>query len=253
MNKVPGIDGVPNDILKEVIGVYPEILLEAFNSCLREGRFFVDWKKQRLVLLRKGNKPLEDASSYRPICLLDTMGELLEIMILQRLQGHVVGDNGLSEKQFGFRKGRSTVDAIQAVVDIATKARRGTGKRKGFCALISIDIRNAFNIARWNICIEAMVRKRVPDYLLRMIDEYLSDRWVIYEGDKWSLKEEMTCGATQGSRVGPLVWNVMYNDFLRMDLPAGTSIIGFADDALVVCAADDVRILELSSIRSSPT
>ena len=30
-----------------------------------------------------------------------------------------------------------------------------------------------------------------------------------------------------------------------MDLPAGTSIIGFADDALVVCAADDVGILEL--------
>ena len=37
----------------------------------------------------------------------------------------------------------------------------------------------------------------------------------------------------------------MYDDFLRMDLPAGTSIIGFADDALVVCATDDIRILEL--------
>ena len=42
VNKVTGIYGVPNDILKEVIGVYPEILLEAFNSCLREGRFFAD-------------------------------------------------------------------------------------------------------------------------------------------------------------------------------------------------------------------
>ena len=90
-----------------------------------------------------------------------------------------------------------------------------------------------------------MVRKKVQDYLLRMIDDYLSNRWVIYEGDKWSLKEEMTCGAPQRSRVGPLVWNVMYDDFLRMDLPAGTSIIDFADDALVVCASDNVGILEL--------
>ena len=168
--------------------VYPEILLEAFNSCLREGRFFVDWKKQRFVLLRKGNKPLRDASSYRPIRLLDTMGKLLEEMIIQRLQGHMVGENDLLENQFGFRKGRSTVDAIKAVVDITTKSRIGTGKRKGFCALISIDIRNAFNTARWNICIKAMVRKKVPDYLLRMIDDYLSDRFVIYEGDKWFLK-----------------------------------------------------------------
>ena len=197
------IDEVPSEILKEEIEAYPEILLEAFNSCFREGRFFVDWEKQRLVLLRKGNKLLEDASSYRPICLLDTIGKLLEEMTLQRLQGHMVGENGLSKNQFGFRKGRSTVDAIQAVVDIATKARRGTGKRKGFYALISIDIRNAFNTARWNICIEAVVRKKVPDYLLQMIDDYLSDRWVIYEGDKWFLKEEMTCRApprvTRGS------------------------------------------------------
>ena len=242
----PGIDGLPNEILKEVIEVYPEILLEVFNSCLREGRFFADWKKQRLVLLRKGKKPLGNASSYRPICLLDTMGKLLEEMILQRLQGHMIRENGLSENQFSFRKGRSTVDAIQAVVDIATKARRGTGKRKGFCELISFVIRNAFNTARRKICIEAMVRKEVRDYLLRMIDDYLSDRWLIYECDKWSLKEEMTCGAPQGSRVGPLVWKIMYDEFLRMDLPAGTSIIGFTDDALVVCATDDVKILELS-------
>ena len=135
-------------MLKEVIRAYPEILLEVFNSCLREGRFFAEWKKQRLVLLRKGNKPLGDCSSYRPICLLDTMGKLLEEMILQILRGHMVRENGLSESQFGFRKGRSTVDEIQAVVDIATKARRGTGKRKGFCALISIDIRNALNTAK---------------------------------------------------------------------------------------------------------
>ena len=81
------------------------------------------------------------------------------------------------------------MDAIQAVVDIAKNARRGTGKRKGFCAMICIDIRNAFNTARWKICIEAMVQKKVQDYLLQMIENYLSNRWVIYKDDKWSLKE----------------------------------------------------------------
>ena len=81
-NTAPGIDGVPNKILKEVIRAYLEILLEAFNSCLRKGRFFADSKKERLFLLRKGNKPLRDASSYRPICPLDTMGKRLEELIL---------------------------------------------------------------------------------------------------------------------------------------------------------------------------
>ena len=55
----------------------------------------------------------------------------------------------------------------------------------------------------------------------------------------------MTFGAHQGSRVVPLVWNVVYDDFLRIVLPARTRIIGLADDALVVCAADNVGILDL--------
>ena len=133
-NTAPGIDGVRNEILKEVIRAHPEILLEAFNSCLREGRFFVDWKKQRLVLLRKGNKPPGDAASYRPICLLDAMRKLPEELILQRRQTLLVKENGLSQNEFCFQKG--------------------------------IDIRNPFNTTRWNICIEAMVWKKFPDYLL---------------------------------------------------------------------------------------
>ena len=60
-------------------------------------------------------------------------------------------------------------------MDIATKEGRGTGERKGFCAFISIDIRNAFKTARWNSCIEAMVRKKVLDYLLQMIDDVMYD------------------------------------------------------------------------------
>ena len=175
----PRIDGISNESLKDVIGLCREILLKASNSCLREGRFFADWKKQRLILLRKGEKPIDKPSSYRAICLLNTMGKLLENMILKRLQSHIQDDHILSENQFGFRKGRSTIYAIQMVVDIATEAKRGTGKRKGFCALISIDIRNAFNSARWKICIETMMRKKVPDYLLRMRDNYLSGRLVI--------------------------------------------------------------------------
>ena len=60
-------------------------------------------------------------------------------------------------------------------MDTATEGRRGTGKLKGFRALIIIDM-----------------DKEVPDYLMRMIEYYLRDRWDIYEGDKWSHEEEIT-------------------------------------------------------------
>ena len=52
----------------------------------------------------------------------------------------MVGENSLLENLFSYRKGRFIVDAMQAVVDIATKAKKGTDKRKGFCASIKIDM-----------------------------------------------------------------------------------------------------------------
>ena len=71
--KAPGPDGIPNEILRKIVEVYPRMLLDTFNACLQEGAFFSDWKKQKLVLLRKGDKPLNETSSYRPICLLESM------------------------------------------------------------------------------------------------------------------------------------------------------------------------------------
>ena len=69
-NTASEIDGVPNEILKEVIGTYPEILLEAFNSCVRERRFFVDWKKHRLALLRPSSAGPTYAQTFRRCLIL---------------------------------------------------------------------------------------------------------------------------------------------------------------------------------------
>ena len=80
------------------------------------------------------------------------------------------------QEPVGLRRGRSTMDAIRAVVDIVTKARRGTNKRKGFCTLASIDMRNVFNTARWRNCIAVMMRKKISAYLLRMMEAYLSNK-----------------------------------------------------------------------------
>ena len=78
------------------------------------------------------------------------MGKLYERMLLHRLRTHIDDNGGLSPKWYGFQKGRSTVDAIRNVTDIATKVKNGTWKTKGFCLLITLDISNAFNMVRWD-------------------------------------------------------------------------------------------------------
>lgn len=243
--KAPGLDGIPNELLKTIIDVYPEILLKVYNACLKERVFFKDWKRQRLILLRKGNKPLNEPSSFRPICLMDTMGKVLEGLILLRLNLYLDQNGGLSDRQYGFRKGRSTVDAIKEVVEFARNAKDGIDGRKGFCALISIDIKNAFNSVRWKDIIESLIRRNVPEYLINLIENYFSERIVLFHEDNVKVDYEMTGGAPQGSKIGPVLWNVMYDSFLEMELPDNTKIIGFADDAMVICASKNTKDLEV--------
>lgn len=238
-NKVAGPDGIPNEVLKVVVETCPKVLLDVFNACLRQAVFPKQWKRQNLTLLKKGDKPPDQTSSYRPICLLDTMGKLFEGLILRRLRRCL--ESKYSDRQYGFRKGRSTVDAIIAVVKAVSRGKAGNKKRKGFCAAVALDIRNAFNSARWIDFIMSLVRKDVPEYLIRIIEDYLSDRKVFYE----NITADMTGGAAQGSRMGPDLWNSSYDDFLNLPLPDGCTIFGFADDALFLVWDDDERLLEL--------
>lgn len=78
-----------------------------------------------MLLIHKTGKDLETPSSYRPICLLDEMGKMLEKIIANRMIDHMdrVGPN-LSPKQFGFRPGRSTIDAIDCVKQFTGEAEK---------------------------------------------------------------------------------------------------------------------------------
>jgi hypothetical protein len=159
-NKAPGPDGIPNEVICQVIKHLPQKLLQLYNRCLSQGKFVKEWKTQKLVLLRKGIKPTDQTSSYRPICLMDTMGKVLEGLILMRLEDHLRKQGGLAGNQFGFRKGRSTIHAIQEVVSTIRAANSGKGKRNGFTALISIDVKNAINSIRWKDIIDALKKNK---------------------------------------------------------------------------------------------
>lgn len=75
-----------------------------------------------MVLLRKGDKPVENPSSYRPICLLNTVGKLFESIIRMLLDKHLEEVGGLNDRQYGFRKRQFTVDLIKKLMETADKS-----------------------------------------------------------------------------------------------------------------------------------
>jgi len=112
--KATGPDGVPNEILAKIAAARPRVLLDAFNTCLEKTTFPIRWKQARLVLLHKGlGKLTTEPSSYRPLCMLDSAGKLLERLLLSRLDQHLDLTGRRSPNQYGFRSGKSTGDAIE--------------------------------------------------------------------------------------------------------------------------------------------
>ncbi|XP_068140045.1 uncharacterized protein [Drosophila tropicalis] len=99
-NKAPGPDAIPNRAHGLAVSLIPEVFAEMYNQCLRERKFPSIWKCQNLLLLPKPGKPSGETSSYRPICLIDTAGKVLESIIGARIQQEIERHGDLSEMQW---------------------------------------------------------------------------------------------------------------------------------------------------------
>ena len=72
--------------------------------------------------------------------MLDSTGKLYERMILNHMQSDLNDpeNEGLSEMQYGFRAGRSTLKAVQEVKISVDKAFSVKPMPGGFCAVESL-------------------------------------------------------------------------------------------------------------------
>ena len=89
--------------------------------------------------------------------MLDTAGKVFERIIHNRIEKVV--DPLLEEDQYGSRKVRSTLDGISKVVNTAKDAIAGRIYARGskqYCLIATLDMKNAFNSARWKCFMEAL-------------------------------------------------------------------------------------------------
>ena len=189
----PGPDGVPARVVAIAASLMEERFRDLFSACLTAGRFAKLWKEGQLCLLRKVGRPVDSPSAYRPIVLLDEVGKLFEGIIATRLNS-LLREEGpdLSDAQFGFRRGRSTVDALALLRGQVQEAVESGG---GVLA-VSFDIANAFNSVPHSTILEALRYHGVPQYLRAILASYLEDREVLLvdkNGQDQALRRGVRC------------------------------------------------------------
>lgn len=236
-NTAPGPDGITMRMLRKIPGRMVEEIVKIANRMMKEGRFPKKWKVAKLVLIPKAVKESEIPRA-RPICLIDDIGKCLERIIVERieswmermaLRGWFFGS--IANNQYGFRKNRSTIDALGKVKEIVQDAI----KNGETAVIVSLDIENAFNSIPWVEIRKMLVRKRVPKYLRRILFDYFKDRYVEFPVKEGLCNRmEVQKGVPQGSVLGPLIWLMVYDKVLRVKCERGCEVIGYADDTIII-------------------
>jgi hypothetical protein len=74
------------------------------------------------------------------------------------------------------------MNAIEEVLKVARLANSGSWGRKEYCALVALDVENAFNTVSWERIVTAMDAFEVSVYVKEMIQTYLTDRTLMVRG-----------------------------------------------------------------------
>lgn len=203
--KAPGPDGIAGCVVKGTVGHLAPMWAGCLTDCLKVGHFPRQWKRARLVLIKKPGKPDLSPSSYRHICLLSEARKLFKRVIARRRRLHAFLDEtgDIADGQFGFRERRSTVDAIWSLRERVDESLRD----RGVVVAVSLDINaNVFNSLPWSVIRGALEDKNVPGYLRCILDEYLSDRELSFVDRRDRLVHKpVSCGVPQSSVLGPIL------------------------------------------------
>lgn len=109
------------------------------------------------------------------------------------LQATIQAIRDLSGRQYGFIKGPTTVDAIKKVVQAVEESNHYS---KEIVLLVTLDVKNTYNSARWGDMLEVLEVFKISEYLLCKGNTYCYTR---QRGTQRSW--EVMAGAAQGPMI----------------------------------------------------
>ena len=222
--KAYGPDGIPPIVLKNCASVLTPCLVKLFRLCLSTSIFPSCWKYAYVQPVpKKGDR--SNPSNYRPIALLSCLSKAFETILNRKVLRHLSSSNLVSDRQYGFRKGRSTGDLLAFLTDSWSSSLSCFGETFA----VALDISKAFDRV-WH----KSLLSKLPSFgfypsLCTFISSFLSGRSISAVVDGHCSKPKpINSGVPQGSVLSPTLFLLFINDLLSK---TNCPIHSYADDS----------------------
>ena len=155
---------------------------------------------------------VESANDLRPNSKTSIFSKVLEGIVFKWLFEDI--SENLDPRQYGFRPGHSTVHYLIRLIRDILEHLEIDG---AYIDCITADFMKAFDLLDHSVVIDEATYLGARQIVLRMVGSFLTNRKqkVQLPNGETSNIRELTCGAAQGSKLGPLAFLIVINKLLR--------------------------------------
>lgn len=225
----PGPDNIHYDMIKRLHPSSIDLYLKIVNRIWVDNVFPDTWRNAIIIPILKPEKPSTSASSYRPISLTSCLVKLFEGMVNSRLTYLLESRNYLHNLQYGFRKGRSTIDPT---LTLESEIQNAFILKK-HCLVVFFDIKRAYDMVWRFSIIQKLHAIGLRGNLMNFLNNFTNNRtFNVMLGNLASHSFSLENGIPQGSKISVTLFLIVINDILEC-IQSPVNALLYADDLTI--------------------
>jgi len=137
-----------------------------YNECLKAGCFPTNWRTAIILPITKPDiEDSVDPTKYRPINLINTVGKVLENLLIKRIMHHLYKIEFLNDNQYRFTPQKNTIYAAMEprkfIVSYLEKGR--------VVIVVSLDVKGALDSAWWPAILKELRETNCPPQIFTIL------------------------------------------------------------------------------------